>query len=201
MGFVASGSVHGEMGHDGTECEPEHGDSPHGGQKDRKCPPRDEPSRMRRPPGTLVAEVGVGGRLADYSLPSSPLCVLCAAIRAARMVEEDGLSLERRVSHLSCGISPVDPPKFSRQSFQRLVLSHLLPPPGSHSKASLPQSATVSSSWKEAVSAEDNWLIITPVIPRGWNVAGPGSSCPLSLAVLFSKQPFLAHLHFKRNAL
>lgn len=85
-------------------------------------------------PETLVAEVGVGGRLADYSLPSSPLCVLCAAIRAARMGEEDGLSLERRLSHLSCGISPVDPPKkFSRQSFQRLVLSRLLPPPGSHS--------------------------------------------------------------------
>lgn len=28
------------------ESEAEHGDSPYGGQKDRKCPPRDEPSRM-----------------------------------------------------------------------------------------------------------------------------------------------------------
>lgn len=140
MGFIASGSVHGEMGHDGTECEAGHGESPHGGQKDsvhRETNPPGCEGLLTVTPGTLVAEVGVGGRLADCSLPSSPLCVPCAAIRAARLVEEDGLSLERRLSHLSCGISPVDPPKFSRQSFQRLVLRHLLPPPGSHSKASI----------------------------------------------------------------
>lgn len=77
-------------------------------------------------PGTLVAEVRVGGQLADYSLPSSPLCVLWAAIKAARLVEGDRLSLERRLSSLELWY-------FS----SRLVLSHLLPPPGSHSKASV----------------------------------------------------------------
>lgn len=62
MGFIASGSVYGEMGHDGAGCEATHHmvDRKTGSVHRETNPPGCE-GPLTVTPGTLVAEVGVGG--------------------------------------------------------------------------------------------------------------------------------------------